>query len=122
MNFDVPVILLKRLVILPNQEIKIELNNIVSLKAIKDASINYKGEILVVAPMDEFEEEPGVADLPKVGVIARIKNKIDIDDSVQVKLKGIKRVAVNKYYNKENSDILYSDVMYIDLPSLVKYE
>ena len=100
MNFDVPVILLKRLVILPNQEIKIELNNIVSLKAIKDASINYKGEILVVAPMDEFEEEPGVADLPKVGVIARIKNKIDIDDSVQVKLKGIKRVAVNKYYNK----------------------
>jgi len=122
MNFDVPVILLKRLVILPNQEIKIELNNIVSLKAIKDASINYKGEILVVAPMDEFEEEPGVADLPKVGVIARIKNKIDIDDSVQVKLKGIKRVAVNKYYNKENSDILYSDVMYIDLPSLVKSE
>ncbi len=121
MNFNVPVILLKRLVILPNQEIKIELNNLISKKAIKDACSNYKGEILVVAPIDELEEEPGVSDLPKVGVIAKIKNKIDIDNSIQVRLRGIKRVAVNKYYNLE-SDILYSEVMVIDLPSLIKEE
>ena len=36
--FNIPVILLKNLVILPNQEIKLELNNVISGKAINDAS------------------------------------------------------------------------------------
>ena len=120
--FNIPVILLKNLVILPNQEIKLELNNVISGKAINDASSNFKSEILVVAPMDLLEEEPSVDDLPKVGVIAKIKNKIDNDGVIEVKLRGLKRVAVNKYYQEKNNDVLYSEVMYIDLPSLVEEE
>lgn len=120
--FNIPVILLKNLVILPNQEIKLELNNVISGKAINDASSNFKSEILVVAPMDLLEEEPSVDDLPKVGVIAKIKNKIDNDGVIEIKLRGLKRVAVNKYYQEKNNDILYSEVMYIDLPALVEDE
>lgn len=120
--FNIPVILLKNLVILPNQEIKLELNNVISGKAINDASSNFKSEILVVAPMDVLEEEPSVDDLPKVGVIAKIKNKIDNDGVIEVKLRGLKRVAVNKYYQEKNNDVLYSEVMYIDLPALVEEE
>lgn len=120
--FNIPVILLKNLVILPNQEIKLELNNVISGKAINDASSNFKSEILVVAPMDLLEEEPSVDDLPKVGVIAKIKNKIDNDGVIEVKLRGLKRVAVNKYYQEKNNDVLYSEVMYIDLPALVEDE
>lgn len=120
--FNIPVILLKNLVILPNQEIKLELNNVISGKAINDASSNFKSEILVVAPMDLLEEEPSVDDLPKVGVIAKIKNKIDNDGVIEIKLRGLKRVAVNKYYQEKNNDVLYSEVMYIDLPSLVEDE
>ncbi len=120
--FNIPVILLKNLVILPNQEIKLELNNVISGKAINDASSNFKSEILVVAPMDLLEEEPSVDDLPKVGVIAKIKNKIDNDGVIEIKLRGLKRVAVNKYYQEKNNEILYSEVMYIDLPALVDEE
>lgn len=120
--FNIPVILLKNLVILPNQEIKLELNNVISGKAINDASSNFKSEILVVAPMDLLEEEPSVDDLPKVGVIAKIKNKIDNDGVIEIKLRGLKRVAVNKYYQEKNNDVLYSEVMYIDLPALVEDE
>lgn len=122
MSFNVPVILLKNVVILPNQEIKVELYNLISGKTINDATTNYKGEILVVTPIDALEEEPSVEDLPNVGVIAKIKNKIDNNGCIQVRLRGIKRVAVNKYFQKENNEILYSNVMYIDLPSLVKEE
>lgn len=118
--FNIPVILLKNLVILPNQEIKLELNNVISGKAINDASSNFKSEILVVAPMDLLEEEPSVDDLPKVGVIAKIKNKIDNDGVIEIKLRGLKRVAVNKYYQEKNNEVLYSEVMYIDLPALVE--
>lgn len=120
--FNIPVILLKNLVILPNQEIKLELNNVISGKAINDASSNFKSEILVVAPMDLLEEEPSVDDLPKVGVIAKIKNKIDNDGVIEIKLRGLKRVAVNKYYQEKNNEVLYSEVMYIDLPALVEDE
>lgn len=120
--FNIPVILLKNLVILPNQEIKLELNNVISGKAINDASSNFKSEILVVAPMDLLEEEPSVDDLPKVGVVAKIKNKIDNDGVIEIKLRGLKRVAVNKYYQEKNNEVLYSEVMYIDLPALVEDE
>ena len=120
--FNIPVILLKNLVILPNQEIKLELNNVISGKAINDASSNFKSEILVVAPMDLLEEEPSVDDLPKVGVIAKIKNKIDNDGVIEIKLRGLKRVAVNKYYQEKNNEVLYCEVMYIDLPALVDEE
>lgn len=119
--FNIPVIILKKLVILPKQEIKLELNNIISEKTIKEASLNYKGEILVIAPIDTKEEEPSVDDLPKVGVIARVKSKIASENGIQVKIQGIKRVAVNKYYNNFE-DILFSEVMYIDLPPLVEDE
>lgn len=40
--FNIPVILLKNLVILPNQEIKLELNNVISDKAINEAEYNLK--------------------------------------------------------------------------------
>ena len=101
MSFDVPVILLKNVVVLPNQEVKIELNNIISGKTVNEAMTSYKGEILVVTPVDALEEEPSVDDLPKVGVIVKIKNKIDNNGCIQVRLRGLKRVAVNRYFQKE---------------------
>ena len=120
MSNNIPVIILKNLIILPNQEIKLELNNLITKKTIRKATEDYKGEILVVAPLDLLEEEPSISDLPKVGILAKIKNKIGIADSIQVRIKGIKRVAVNNYYAED--DILYSNFMYIDLPSLVPHE
>lgn len=120
--FNVPVIILKNLVILPNQEIKLELNNVISSKTINEASTKYRGEVLVIAPIDSLEEEPSIDDLPRVGVIAKIKNKIDNDGVIEVKLRGIKRVAVEKYYQEVNKDILYSEVMNILLPALVEEE
>ena len=119
--FNVPVIILKNLIILPKQEIKLELNNIISEKTIKEASLNYQNQILVIAPVDSKEEEPNVDDLPKVGVIAHIKSKIATTSGTQVKLQGIKRVAVNKYYSN-NEDVLFSEAMHINIPSLNEEE
>ena len=119
--FNIPVIILKQTVILPNQEIKLELSNTLSAKTIREATLNYKDQLLIIAPTDEKEENPSVDDLPKVGVLAKIKSKISVKSGIQVKLCGIQRVAVNKFYSDEN-DILYSEVMFIDLPSLIEEE
>lgn len=120
---NLAVILLKSLVIFPNQEIKIELNNDLSKKTINEAILNNNAKILVIAPLDSLEEELGVDDLPKVGVIANIKNKIVLENkAVRITLRGIKRVAVAKYFNKKSSEILYSEVLNIDLPEFNKLE
>ena len=120
---NLSVILLKNLVIFPNQEIQIEINNDLSKKTIEDAILNNKSRVLVIAPIDRLEEEPSVIDLPKVGVIAIIKNKIVLGSKViRITLHGLKRVAVSRYFNKKNSKILHSEVFDIDLPEFNKDE
>ena len=124
MKFNIPVILLKELVILPNQEIKIELSNNLSKQTIKEASLHNANKLLVVAPRNTAVEDLSVDDLPKVGVIAKIKNKIALpNDNIRVTLRGIKRVAVESYYTpKENDSLLFSEAMEIRLPDFAHGE
>lgn len=119
--FNIPVIILKKIVLLPNQEIKLELSNELSAKTIKEANLNYNGKLLIISPVDSKEEDPSVEDLPKVGVLAKIKSKILINSNIQVKIKGIKRVAVNRYFN-DVENILYTEAMSIEIPALIKDE
>ena len=77
MKNTIPVILLKELIILPNQEIRIELNNKISKMIIKKSTLEYESKLLVVAPLDKKEEEPSVDDLPNVGIIAKVKAKFN---------------------------------------------
>ncbi len=120
----IPVILLKKLIILPNQEIKIELNNKLSKLVIKKAMTDYNNEVLVVSPLDQMEEEPSTDDLPKVGVIAKIKSKIELNNNnIRLNLKGIKRVVINKYFpSKWNKDILSCEYEEIELPKFAPLE
>ena len=53
---DLPVILLKGLVLLPFQEVKLDLNNELSKEIIALSSKKYKNEILIVCPKDFIEE------------------------------------------------------------------
>lgn len=119
-----PVILLKELIILPNQEIKLELNNRISKLIIKNAGHDYDGQLLVVSPMDSKEEEPSVDDLPQVGVVAKIKSKILLsNNNVRVTLRGINRVVVNKYFLASwNENVLNCEYHSIELPKYVKAE
>ena len=45
-----PVVLLKNLILLPNQEVKLELNNSLSLKTIEISEKNYQSEFVLISP------------------------------------------------------------------------
>ncbi len=124
MIINIPVILLKELIILPNQEIKIELKSSLSSRIIKEATLKNDGTVLVVAPKNETSENPSVDDLPKVGVIAKIKNRIVLpNDNIRITLRGLKRVAIKSYYTKkESEDILYGECLEIALPKYDRKE
>ena len=100
LKYNLPVILLKGLITLPDQEIKLEINNKFSKKTIETSRSEYDNKVLVICPKNQKEEEPDVSDLPKVGVIAEVVSSVTLPNkNDRVVLKGIKRVAVIKYFN-----------------------
>ena len=103
-----PVLLLKNLLILPNQEVKLELNNEVSKSVVELASGSYKNEVVVLSPKDQKEEIPEVGDLPTITVIAKIKSKLELPNgNFRVTLRGLFRVKIKKLSNdKKMLDIL----------------
>jgi len=109
MKENLPILLLKKLVLLPNQEIRLEINNDVSKSAIDDAMMNNNSNILVISPINLLEEKPSTSDLPKVGVIGKIKTKVKLpNNNYRIIIKGLNRVQVLEYLN--NKGILRSIV------------
>ena len=115
---DIPVLLLKKLSLLPLQEVRIELNNDLSKKII-DLSVNkYNKKILIILPVNSLEESPSVKDLPEVGVLTYIKSSIQLPNgNYRVVIRGLNRIKTLNYTNyKDNKSILISTIkkLYID--------
>ena len=113
MDYTLLTILLKDLVILPFQEIKLELKDEISKKIIKLSEKKYNNRVLVVAPLKSVDE-PSINDLPPVGVIAYIKSKIELSNgNLRVTLMGEKRVKVLLYefFSKEIIDGIVTDII-----------
>ena len=106
MKENLPILLLKKLVLLPNQEIRLEINNDVSKSAIDDALKNYNSSLLVISPINLLEEKPSTSDLPKVGVIGKIKTKIKLpNNNYRIIIKGLNRVQVLEYFKVTNGTL-----------------
>jgi len=113
MEYTLLTMMLKKLVILPFQEIKLELKDEISKKIIKVSSKKYNNRVLVVSPQNSLDEV-AFDDLPNVGVVAYIKNKIELSNgNLRVTLKGEKRVKVLEYesFSSEIIDGIVSDIV-----------
>lgn len=122
MDYTLLVMLLKNLVILPFQEIKLELKDEISKNIIKISSKKYNDRVLVVSPVNSLNSNASVEDLPNVGVVAYIKNKIELaNGNLRVTLKGEKRVKVLSYESFSN-EILDALVTDIEIPKLEEKE
>ncbi len=117
MNYTLLVMLLKDLVILPFQEIKLELKDEISKKIIKLSNKKYNDRVLIVCP-NNSDNETLVEDLPKVGVVAYIKSKIELSNgNLRLTLKGEKRVKVLNY-QAFTDDVIEAVLTDIILPKL----
>ena len=118
MDKNLPILLLKKLSILPTAEVRLELNNELSQKIIEVAQNNYDKKVVVILPNETKEESLGVSDLPNVGVLCLIKSCVVLPNkNYRVVLKGLNRVKINEYSNyRYNKSILIGNVkmIYID--------
>lgn len=118
MKENIPVLLLKKLTILPSQEVRIELNNELSKKVIDLSTIEFSNKILIVLPSNTLEESPTITDLPKSGVLTLINSKIVLpNNNYRVVLKGLNRVKINNYQSYPNDKSILignAKMLYID--------
>ncbi len=124
MKNNLPVMLLKRIVLLPFQDVRLDLNNDISSTVIDLAINKYNNEILIVCPTDPYEEAPDVSDLPSVGVVGKIKNKMELPNgNLRIVVSGQRRVKILEYINEvSDGDILKAHTMDIVLPKFDEVE
>lgn len=121
MNNLLPVLILNEVIILPNQEIKIDLNNEFSKKIIWASAKNEINKVLVIAPKNSLESAPSIEDLPSVGVVAKVKSKVELpNNKLRVIIRGEERVSINKYYQNKNTNVLKCSFNVIELPTFLK--
>lgn len=109
---NLPVLLLRKLVLLPYQEVRLELNIELSKDIIDLSEMKYGNKLLVVCPKNTLELSPSENDLPNVGVLTKVKSKLVLPNgNYRVVLCGLNRVIIKEYRNlKYNNQILESTV------------
>jgi len=115
---NLPVIILKGIILLPNSEIRLEFENNEKQAVIDISEMFHDGNILIVNQKDPLEENIDPKDLPRIGVIARITHKLELPNGkIRVIIKGIKRAHVHEYLSS-NTDITESILSEINLEKL----
>ena len=124
MDKNLPVLLLKKLSLLPTQEVRLELNNELSEKIVDISVMNYDKKVVIILPASSLEESPTVTDLPSIGVLAHIKSCVNLPNkNYRIVLKGLNRVKINEYHNyKNDKSILLANIkrIYIEKEETVE--
>ncbi len=102
---NLPILFLKDVVILPYNEARIEFSY-EEKKVLTDGEIYHDGHILLINLIDPLEERPSIKDLPKFGIIGKIRNKIELSNgNVRVVITGIDRVEILNYIEREDNSL-----------------
>lgn len=120
---NLPVILLKGIILLPNNDIRLEFTNDESKNIIDVSELFHENELLVVSinePQDQLKTEK----LPKIGVIAKISHKIELPNGkTRVIITGKTRAHIHEYLNLNNNfEVIESIISNIEEEKLEEQE
>ena len=107
---NLPILYLRDVVLLPFNDIRLEFSNDIDKKILNIAESNYDGHVLLINLNDPLEEEPDYNTLPDIGILGKIKSKIDLPNGItRVVMTGIDRVEIVSINN--NNDFLSAFVI-----------
>ena len=102
MKSNLPVLLLKNMVLFPYNEIRIEVESSEDKKIISLAESCYDNRILIVNPKDSLEISPEIDELPNFGIAGKIKMKLDMPNGkTRIIILGETRVKIFAYSKDE---------------------
>ena len=107
------VLIIQDMVLFPNSEIRVESDDINDKNIIALAE-NSNKMILVVNPL--IEDINDITSLPKIGVLAEIKLKIDVPNGkTRLVLRGIKRVEVTDYIDDTENNMYKANIKDVEI-------
>ena len=107
---NLPILYLRDVVLLPFNDIRLEFSNDIDKKILNIAESNYDGYVLLINLNDPLEEEPDYNTLLDIGILGKIKSKIDLPNGItRVVMTGIDRVEIVSINN--NNDFLSAFVI-----------
>ncbi len=117
MRQSLPVLLLRNMVLFPSTELRLEFDDLLTKQLFSLSEAYYDNEIVVVVPRDPLEEDPEVLELPELGVLAKIKLKMDMPNGkTRAILEGIKRVVI--CHSTKEEDLFEAEVTDVTIPPL----
>lgn len=106
---NLPVILLNSIVLLPNNDIRLEFENDLSKNIIELSEVFCNNKVLIVSHM---ENNPIIEQLPLIGVVGLISHKLVLPDGkIRVVITGLNRAQVYEYNNiDEHLEVLEATI------------
>lgn len=112
MKTNLPVIILKGIVLLPNNDIRLEFENDDSKNIVDISELFHDNKVLVVSQLDLLEEMPNIDELEKYGVVSKISHKMELPNGkVRVTINGLYRAEVHEYLNKNRPDDILESII-----------
>lgn len=109
---NLPVMILRGVVLLPYNELRLEFDNDMNKDVIEVAELFHDNRLLIVCQEDALEEVPSIADLPKVGVIATITHKLELpNNKTRVVITAKERGFVHEYLNVNHSSQVLESIV-----------
>lgn len=97
---NLPILYLREVVLLPYNEIRLEFTKEEDKNILSFAEKLHDGHLLLINLSDPLEESPDIKELPNIGILSKIKSKIDLPNGItRVVLTGIDRVSISSYAN-----------------------
>lgn len=101
---NLPVIILKGLVLLPHNDLKIDLDTSAVKDILDEAEFFHNNQLLIINQINNLEENINLKTLPNIGVLAKVTHKIEMpNNKIRFEISGIKRVRVIEYLNIEQN-------------------
>lgn len=98
---SLPAIAIRGLVVLPNNEMRIEVGRESSVKALIDSE-RFDGHIVLVNQQDPLIDNPKPQDLLEFGIVCKLLMKIkQPNGNYKVKVKGLIRASIEEYFQEE---------------------
>lgn len=104
MKTNLPVILLKGIVLLPNNDIKLEFDKGESSIILDESEMFHNNKLLIVCEADA-SENINYKKLPSIGIIAKLSHKIELPNGrIRIVVSGLSRAKVSTYLNANKKD------------------
>ena len=99
---NLPVVLLKSSILFPYSEIRMEFTKTKDKLVLENSLKYHDNHLLLINLVDPLEENPNIQDLPGMGIIGKIKSKIELSNgAVRTVIAGLERVDVLNYMEND---------------------